>query len=186
MNIRKIGIIGSFAAGAAFAFAPLAAAEGPDFSSILVAEVQSMNWLFGTQATLAAVDPDAITVGDPTLANPLSFSTISAEDLEANTAFAALLFGVNWQEEMSSDPGSYSLFNGALTQFADASNVMLYALMTGGDEIALEDAGSYLFGSDAGIVAGLAGDNAFEDFGNFFNAGLADLGGYFGAGALDV
>jgi hypothetical protein len=186
MSIRKIGVVGSLAAGAAFALAPLAAAEPPDFSSILVGEVQSMNWLFGNAATLAAVDPNEITPGDPTLENPLSFSTISAEDLQANTAFAALLFGVNWETEMSTDPGSYSLFNGALTQFADASNVMLYALMTGGGEIDLEDAGSYLFGSESGIEAGLAGEGFFADFTNFFNAGVADLGGYFGADALAI
>ncbi|BBX23238.1 hypothetical protein MTER_26490 [Mycolicibacter terrae] len=186
MSIRKIGVVGSLAAGAAFALAPLAAAEPPDFSSILLGEVQSMNWLFGNAATLAAVDPNVITVGEPTLENPQSFSTISPEDLHDNTAFAALLFGVNWETEMSGDPGAYSLFNGAVTQFADASNVMLYALMTGGGEIAAEDAGNFLIGSGSGIAAGLAGDGFFEDFTNFFNAGVADLGGYFGAGALDV
>lgn len=186
MSIRKIGVVGSLAAGAAFALAPLAVADPPDFGSILAAEVESMNWLFGTQATLAAVDPDLITVGAPTPENPLSFSTISHDDLVDNTAFAALLFGVNWEDEISSDPGSYSLFNGAVTQFADASNVMLYALMTGGGEISLEDAGSYLFGSESGIEAGLAGDGFFADFTNFFNAGVADLGGYFGLDGIDV
>lgn len=186
MSIRKIGVVGSLAAGAAFALAPLAVAEGPDFSSILVAEVESMNWLFGTQATLAAVDPDLITNGAPTPENPLSFSTISHDDLVDNTAFAALLFGVNWEDEISSDPGSYSLFNGALTQFYDASNVLTYALLTGGGEIDVADAGDYLFGSEAGIADGLAGDGFFADFGNFFQAGVADLFGYFGLGALDM
>lgn len=192
MNIRKIGVVGSFAAGAAFALAPLAAAdpsdtpEAPNFSNILLGQVQSMNWLFGSQATASGVDSDLITAGDPTAENPLSFSTISADDLAANEGFAAMLFGPNWETEMSSDPGSYSLFNGALTQFYDASNVLTYALMTGGGEIELADAGDYLFGSEAGIAAGLDGDGFFADFGNFFQAGVADLFGYFGLGALDI
>lgn len=191
MNIRKIGVVGSFAAGAAFALAPLAAAEddapvAPDFSNILLGQVQSMNWLFGSQATASGVDSDLITAGDPTAENPLSFSTISADDLAANAGFAAMLFGPNWETEMSSDPGSYSLFNGALTQFYDASNVLTYAMMTGGGEIDIADAGDYLFGSEAGIAAGLDGDGFFADFGNFFQAGVADLFGYFGLGALDM
>ncbi|MDD7814843.1 hypothetical protein PP713_19980 [Mycobacterium sp. CSUR Q5927] len=190
MNIRKIGIIGSFAAGAAFAFAPLAAAapaSPPDFSDILQAEVQSLNWLFGTQATLAGVEAGVITPGEPTAENPLSFSTISAADLQANDTFAALVYGPNWADEMSSGlTGSYNLFNGALTQFTDASNVLLYAFMTGGDEIQLEDAGNYLFGSESGIEHGLSGDGFFADFNLFATAGFNDLLGYFAPADLDV
>lgn len=187
MNIRKIGVVGAFTAGAAFAFAPLAAADtASDFSSILLGEVQSMNWLFGTQATLTGVEAGAITPGDPTLTDPLSFSTISAEDLQANTAFAALLFGPNWEDEMSTDPGSYSLFNGALTQFYDANNVLLYALMTGGGEINVADSGDFLFGSDASIAEALGGTGFLADASNFFQNGIEDLGGYFGLGGLDM
>ncbi|GFG70085.1 hypothetical protein [Mycolicibacter senuensis] len=189
MNIRKIGVVGAFAAGAAFAMAPLAAADpgdAPDFSNILLGQVQSMNWLFGSQATASGVEGDLINAGDPTLEDPLSFSTISADDLTDNPAFAAMLFGPNWEAEMSSDPGSYSLFNGALTQFYDASNVLTYALMTGGGEIDVADAGDYLFGSDTAIAESLEGDGFFADFGNFFNAGMADLFGYFGLGMLDM
>lgn len=192
MDIRKIGIIGSFAAGAAFALAPLAAAApddtAPDFSNILLGQVQSLNWLFGTQATLSSFDTDLINEGHPTAADPLQFDTVSKADLLATdgNAFAAMLFGPNWEHEISSDPGSYSVFNGALTQFYDASNVLTYAFMTGGGEIDLGDANNYLFGSEDGIAAGLAGDGYFADFGNFFQAGVADLFGYFGLGALDV
>ncbi|MEB3034322.1 hypothetical protein [[Mycobacterium] nativiensis] len=186
MSIRKIGVIGSFAAGAALALAPLAAAAGdetptpPDFSDILAGQVKSMNWLFETQAKMAGFDADLITKGDPTSENPLSFDTIAKADLLESAAFGKLLYGVNWEDEIGSVPGSFSLFNGALTQFNDANNVLMYALMTGGDEIQLEDAGSYLFGSESGIEAGLAGDGFFADFSNFFQAGVADLGGYFG------
>ncbi|MGV0732386.1 hypothetical protein [Mycolicibacter sinensis] len=185
--------MGAFAAGAAFALAPLAAAETgdtpapPDFSNILVGQVQSMNWLFGSQASLAGVEDGVIIPGEPTAADPLSFSTISRADLLENETFAALLYGPNWEDEMSTGAsGSYSLFNGALTQFYDASNVLTYALLTGGGEIDVADAGDYLFGSEAGIADGLAGDGFFADFGNFFQAGVADLFGYFGLGALDM
>lgn len=191
MSIRKIGIIGSFAAGAAFALAPLAAAAPadtpPDFSNILLAEVQSFNWLFGTQATLAGVEDGVITPGDPTAENPLSFSTITAANLQANETFAALVYGPNWADEMSSGlTGSYNLFNGALTQFTDASNVLLYAFMTGGGEIQLEDASNYLFGSEAGIEHGLSGDGFLADFSNFTNAGFSDLLGYFAPADLGL
>ncbi|OBG02846.1 hypothetical protein [Mycolicibacter sinensis] len=190
MDIRKIGIIGSFAAGAALALAPLAAADTPanppDFSNILLAEVQSFNWLFGTQATLAGVDEGVITPGDPTAANPLSFSTITAADLQANAAFAALVYGPNWADEMSDGvTGSYNLFNGALTQFTDASNVLMYAFLTGGQEIDINNAGDYLIGSEDGIEHGLSGDGFLADFGNFTTAGFSDLFGYFAPADLD-
>jgi hypothetical protein len=164
-------------------------ATPPDFSNILLGEVQSMNWLFGAQATASGFDTDLINVGTPTAADPLQFDTVSKADLERQEghAFAAMLFGSNWANEISSDPGSYSLFNGALTQFTDANNVLLYALMTGGAEIDATqvDVNDYLFGSDASITAALSGDSFWEDAGNFFQNGLADLGGYFAA-AMDV
>lgn len=184
MSIRKMGVIGSFAAGAALALAPMAAAEDPatppDFSNILVGQVQSMNWLFEAQAAMTGVDADFITKGDPTLIDPLSFSSISGTHLAANEAFASLLYGTNWETEMSSDPGSFSLFNGAMVQFNDANNVLMYALMTGGEQINVADAGDYLFGSDTSIAAALAGTTAWEDASNFFANGIADMGGYFG------
>lgn len=186
MNIRKIGVVGALAAGAAFALAPLAAADTPpDFSNILLGEVQSMNWLFGTQATLSGVDEGVITPGDPTLSDPLSFSTITAAQLHANESFAALLYGPNWEDEMSSGlSGSYSLYNGALTQFMDGNNVLMYALLTGGGEIEAANAGDYLFGSDASIADALGGDNFWADASNFYTNGFEDLGGYFGLGDL--
>lgn len=191
MNMNKIGVIGSFAAGAALALAPMAAAapvDPADFSSILVGEVQSMNWLFGAQATLAGVADGVITAGDPTAANPLSFSTISAADLQlpANEGFASLLFGSNWADEMSSDPGSYNLFNGALVQFTDGNNVLLYAMMSGGDQINVADAGDYLIGSDTTIAAALAGDSVWADASAFYTNGFNDMLGYFAMPDVDV
>lgn len=191
MNMNKIGVIGSFAAGAAFALAPLAAAEEPatppDFGNLLQGQVQSMNWLFETQASLSGVADTDITKGVPTEADPLQFSTITKDNLElpANNDFAALLYGSNWADEMSTgDSGSYSLFNGALVQFTDANNVLLYALLSGGGEIDAANYGDYLFGGDASIVLALGGDGFLEDASNFYTNAFNDMLGYFAP--LDV
>ncbi|ORV42822.1 hypothetical protein AWC02_15970 [Mycolicibacter engbaekii] len=172
--MRKLGVVGSFAAGLALALAPVAAAEESDvvdFGPLLDFQIGSMNFLFESQAILAGVGDKVI---DATDANP--FLTIDPEDV--NAALGTLLYGFNWEDEISSDPGSYSLFNGAVTQFVDANNVLLFAILNGGDQIEFEDAADYLFGSDAAIAAGLAGDTAWEDAANFFMAGIADIGGY--------
>ncbi|MCV7382667.1 hypothetical protein [Mycolicibacter longobardus] len=180
MNMRKFGVLGSFAVGTAVALAPLAAADdsasGFDFDSVVQAQIQSMNWLFETQATLAGVGDKVI---DGSEAYP--FLTIDRDDV--NAAFGTLLYGFNWENEISDAPGSYSLLNGALTQFFNGNNVLLFAILNGGDQIEVENAADYLFGSDAGIIAGLAGDSAWEDAANFFQAGFADIGGYF---AIDL
>jgi hypothetical protein len=160
----------------------------PDFSNILLSEVQTMNWLFGAQASASNFDTDLITVGTPTLDDPLQFDTVSKASLQAEdgNAFAAMLFGSNWANEISSDPGSYSLFNGALTQFTDANDVLMYALMTGGGEIDAANTSDHLFGSDASIDEALTGDGFLADASNFFQNGIEDLGGYFAAAVTDV
>jgi len=203
MSIRKSGVVGSFVAGAALALAPMAAAAGgetpdptdtPDvtdtdqFNDLLVSEVTFMNSLFKLQATLGGVtdDDDVIQAGDPTEDNPLDFSTIDNDDLKANEAFASLLYGPNWADEMSSADvsGSYNLYNGALTQFFDGGNVLMYAMLNDGAQIDVADAGDYLFGNADSIADNLAGDSVWADASNFFQDGFADLGGYFGLGDL--
>ncbi|WP_234806858.1 hypothetical protein [Mycolicibacter minnesotensis] len=178
--MRKFGVLSGIVVGAAIAVAPAAAADddsaGVDFSGVLASQIQSMNFLFESQATLAGVGDKVIDVSD---SNP--FLTIAQEDV--NAALGAMLYGINWEDEISAEPGAYSLFNGALTQFIDSNNVLLFAILNGGDQIDFEDAADYLFGSDAAITAGLAGDSAWEDAALFFQAGIADIGGYF---AIDV
>jgi hypothetical protein len=180
MAMRKIDALSGLVVGVALAVAPVAVADGDsagaDFSWVLEGQIQSMNFLFESQATLAGVADKVIDVSD---ANP--FLTIAQEDV--NAELGAMLYGINWEDEISAEPGAYSLFNGALTQFIDSNNVLLFAILNGGDQIDFEDAADYLFGSDAAIAAGLAGDSAWEDAALFFQAGLADIGGYF---AIDV
>lgn len=180
MNIRKIALAGGFAAGA-LALAPLAAAGTGsfDFNDILAGEVSSMNSQFEGLATLAGVPSDDIVKGT----TPLAFDTIDSSDLTKE--FSTLLFGFN-PDNVSTDPGAYSLYNGATIQFTDASNVLLYAMLNNGDTIPAADASDFLLGSESGIEHGLAGGNVFADAGNFFQAGLADLAGYFDFSGLSL
>ena len=52
MDIRKIAVVGSFAAGAALAFAPLASADTP-ITTTVDSEIASLNSLFEGEAALA-------------------------------------------------------------------------------------------------------------------------------------
>lgn len=197
MSIRKIGVVGSFAAGVAFALAPLAAAETStdtstgtfDFSDVLVTEVKSMNFLFEAQAALAGVKDADIVKGAPTDVNPLSFDVMKAGGPLDNETFAHLIYGIDPEKAgESSLTGSYNLFNGAVTQFADANNVLLYALLNKGAEIdpTKVDVSDFLFGSDKSIDAALGGGGVFADFGNFFMNGVNDVMGYLDLPSIDV
>jgi hypothetical protein len=171
MSIRKIAVVGGFAAGAALAFAPLASAD--DFSSILDSEIASLNGIFEGDAALAGDS------GDVTLGGTGAFDTITPADIatvqgDGTTPFDYLIYGVDPTEAgLASDPGSYNVFNGALTEFYDASNVELYSLLNNGDLIPAAD----LFGSSTSIADGLASSDPAEFF---FNFGLGDLEGFLG------
>jgi len=173
MDIRKIAVIGGFAAGAALAFAPLAAAD--DLTSTVSSEISSLNSIFTFEADLAGKGGDIIA---PTTANP--FETIPLTDAPQQAPFTALdyeLYGFNPAfAGPASDPGSYNVDNGAITEFYDAYNADLYGLL---NNLALiPDAD--LFGSDKVIDAALATGSDFGAATTFFDAGLADLAGFFG------
>lgn len=70
MNIRKIAVVGSFAAGAALAFAPLAAAD--DLTPTVDTEIASLNSLFDSEAAFAG--DTVITRG------PNTFDTVPLAD----------------------------------------------------------------------------------------------------------
>lgn len=190
MNIRKIGVVGAFAAGAAFALAPLAAAapDAPDtqafnWSSIVDSQHDSMNWLFNTGASFTGVPAaDIIPASD---ANP--FATITHPNLAANDAFAQLVYGTNWAAEMSDgDTGSYNLLNGALLEFNNGSNTMLWALMNDGDNLDW-DSGA-LFGGNAAMdiaTDAAASGDGWGQASDYFELGFNDLLGYF-APAVDA
>jgi hypothetical protein len=173
MNTRKIAAVGSFVAGAALAFAPLASAD--DLTTTVDSEIASLNSLFESQAALAGVSGDVITgtgvLDTIPLADAPDAAPLTALDYELYGPFAGIDIG-----NMDAAPGAADVFNGALVEFDDAYNTIA----------------SYLIGSDAIIpttdLVGLA-DIALDDgtvadpalFADFFNAGIADIAGLFGA-----
>lgn len=162
------------------------AASTVDFSAILDSEISSLNSIFDSGALLSGVPADAIGT------DAAGFSTVPAEfapqvtDPADLTAFSYFLYGVNPIDAgIASDPGSYVVFNGALTEFYDAFNVGLYALFNGGDLVPAADASDFLFGS-AGTIADALADGATVSSAitDFLTNGFADLAGYFDLGAF--
>jgi hypothetical protein len=182
MNVRKIAVIGSFAAGAALALAPLASADPTDITSSVDAEIASINALFGYDTTVAGVSSDDIVKGTDTqpfdTINPADVTDVQG-DGTTPTLFDYLVYGVNPIEAgLASDPGAYNVYNGASVEFDDAYNVFLYSLLNGG---ALDPNDSDFFGSQSMIDSALGDDATVTSaFDTFFQAGVADLEGYFG------
>jgi hypothetical protein len=177
MKIRKIAVLGSFAAGAALALAPLAAAD--DLTPVVDSEVAAMNALFQTDALLTGVPSSDYAIG------PQGFDAILPADVatvqdNGTTPFDFVLYGVNPTEAgLASDPGAYTEFNGALVNFDDAYNVELFSLLNPNapiDTIPLTD----LFGSASGISEALATGTASGAVTDFLTDGWNDLLGYFG------
>ncbi|MFZ0714548.1 MAG: hypothetical protein WAN02_10135, partial [Mycobacterium sp.] len=94
---------------------------------------------------------------------------------DGTTAFDYLIYGLNPADNLATDPGSYNVLNGALTEFYDASNVELYSLLNNGDLLPVADA----FGSAHEIGIALGADATVSSAATaFFDAGLADLTGF--------
>jgi hypothetical protein len=176
MDIRKIAVVGSFAAGAALALAPLAAAD--PLTGTVDTEVASLNSLFQTDAFLAGVPSTDYTVGAQ------GFDTILPADVatvqgNGTTLFDFLLYGVDpTKAGLAGDPGAFTEYNGALVNFDDALNVELFSLANPTaaiDTIPLTD----LFGSASGISEALATGTATLAAGDFLTDGFADLTGFF-------
>jgi hypothetical protein len=175
MNIRKIAVLGGFAAGAAVAFAPLASAD--DLTSVLDTEISSLNSIFTTEATIAG---DSSDITSATAANPFDIITpadIATVQGAGTTPFDYLIYGVDpTNAGISPDPGAYDVFNGALTEFSDALNVELYSLQNNG---ALDTNVADFIGSSSSIADGLSQANATDAAEYFLNFGLGDLQGFF-------
>ena len=91
-----------------------------------------------------------------------------------NTSFNDLVFGLN-PDNVSGDPGSYDVLNGAVTEIYNAINVEDYALLNGGALLPVAD----LFGTHDFLGDGVAGAVS-----EYLQLGLSDLAGYFDAGSL--
>jgi len=169
MKIRKIAVVGGLAAGAALAFAPLASAD--DLTATIDSEISELNTIFQGDATLAGDGSDVISSSTPGVFDtiPLQY----APDSGTPTLLDYELYGLNPIANAASDPGSYNVFNGALTEFDDAYNALLYSADYNGALIPATD----LFGSATEIGTALGTGTDLGAAGDFFSAGLADLAG---------
>jgi hypothetical protein len=176
MDIRKIAAAAGFATGAALAFAPLAAADNP-ITTTVDSEIASLNSLFESQAALAGVPLADITFHEGSFDTVLAADAPKVTDPGQLTLLDYELFGVKPIEAgLVTDPGSYSLFNGALGKFDDAYNVFLYAAQNGG---AMDMNDADFIGSASSIDhAQTLGVTGAEQY--FFNFGVGDLEGYYG------
>jgi hypothetical protein len=173
MDIRKIAVVGSFAAGAALALAPLAAAD--PLTTTIDSEISGENSLFQLEALFANVPSTDYALSSD------GFDTINAADITKDAPASGTpsildyeLFGVKpFTAGVASDPGSFNVFNGAETKFDDAYNVLLYAAE---NKDALIPAGD-LFGNH--ITDALAGGTDASAFEYLWNFGVGDLSGFF-------
>src|SRR6202035_5608070 len=179
MDIRKVAVVGSFAAGAALAFAPLASATPDPLISVVGSEESLLNSLFVGDATLAGVPSTDYSVVD-------GFDVIKSADIPAvqgsgatlgTTPFDYLTYGVDpLKAGLATDPGAYNVFNGALTEWADAYNTELYSLLNAGALIPAPD----LIGSTETIQDAFAnGTGSVPDVATYFyEFGANDLSGF--------
>lgn len=179
--MRKIAVLGSFAAGAALALAPLASADPAAVDSTLVTDVlgseeSMLNGLFVTDATLAGdySDLTAPTATDPFyMITPADITTVQGT---GTTAFDYLVYGVDpAQAGLASDPGSYNVLNGALTEFDNAYNVELYSLFNGGNL----DTTATDYIQNSSLDHALTLSSATDAFDYLYNFGIGDLSGFF-------
>ena len=179
MNIRKIVVVGSFAAGAALAFAPLASADS--LTDVVDTEISSLNSLFTIDTTLAGVPSTDIIPGATGVFDTINPTDVAAVQGDGTTAFDFLTYGVDpTAAGLAGDPGSFTLFNGALVEFDDALNAELFGLENSNALIPTAD----LFGSANEITTALATGSDMGAATDFFSAGLADLSGFFDIGSL--
>jgi hypothetical protein len=91
MHIRKIAVLGSFAAGAALALAPLASAD--NLTSTVDSEIAALNALFTEEADLAGDGNDVIapTATNPFDTIPLADAPTTAPSLTSITSYGGLI-----------------------------------------------------------------------------------------------
>jgi hypothetical protein len=188
MHVRKIAAAASLACGAALALAPLAQADlTSTVSSTLDAEIASQNSLFETYAALSG-DAADITKGGTGIYDSFTTPADLAKDAPHLvpgvadygdvTQLETYLYGANpIIAGISTASGPFSEFNGALTEFDDAYNVLAYAAANGGNLDT--NVGDYL-GSATNIGNAVSGEGATVSsaYQYFLNFGLGDLKGY--------
>jgi hypothetical protein len=170
MNLRKIAVVGGFAVGAALTLAPLASAD--TLGDAVSSEESLLNSIFVSDATLAGVPSSDYSVVD-------GFDVIKAGEIatvqgDGTTAFDYLIYGLNPADNLATDPGSYNVLNGALSEFADAYNLELYSLLNPSAAFDTIPAGD-LFGSPDTIATALGESTVSAAIGDFVSNGFSDL-----------
>lgn len=180
MNMRKIVVVGGFAAGAAFVLAPLAAADTDPLASVVDSEIASMNFLFGIDTFFSGVPATDITSG------PLGFDIINPDAVDmvqddGSTLFDHLVYGFNPSVAgMATDPGAYSIYNGAMVPFDDGINSLLYAFMNNGDVLDWDGGTGDLFGGTSMENIAIGADSGWAEAMSYFQFAWGDLMGFFG------
>jgi hypothetical protein len=158
--------------------APLASADTPVDPSIIDSEIASLNSLFAADTTAAGVSSTDIATGGTGVFTTIPLGA-DVTTVEANTTFDDLVYGFN-PSNLTTDPGSYDVFNGALTKFDDAINVGIYALENTGNNIPLTDfATDGVFGLSSTAASDLAGETASAAITTLLTDSYSDLLGYF-------
>jgi hypothetical protein len=178
MDIRKIAVVGGFAVAAALTSAPLASAD--DLTTTVDSEIASLNSTFTTEADLAGDSADVTPGGTGVLdtilpADAPDAAPLTTLDYELYGPLASLLIGVD--NPVSGDPfldpapGAQDVFNGALAEFDDAYNALVYGL----NDTALIPTTDLVSPVDIATVEGASITTEAGLFGNFLDTGIADL-----------
>jgi len=178
MDIRKIAVVGGFAVAAALTSAPLASAD--DLTTTVDSEIASLNSLFDSEAVIAGDGSDVVpgTTGvldTIPLADAPDAAPLTTLDYELYGPFASLLIGVDntvsGAPYLDPDPGAQDVANGALAEFDDAYNALVYGL----NDTALIPATDLV--SPVDILTDTGGGITTEAglFANFLDTGLSDL-----------
>jgi hypothetical protein len=177
MDIGKIAVVGGFAVAAALTSAPLASAD--DLTPIVDGDIASLNSIFETEAAIAGDSADVTLGGTGVLdtilpADAPDVAPLTTLDYELYGPFANLLIGVDNPVSdlpyLDPAPGAQDVGNGAVVEFDDALNALVYWLVNDDEVIPATDLiGAYDQSLD------VAGATEPGLFGSFLDTGIADL-----------
>ena len=181
MQIRKIAAAAMFATGASVALAPLASADPSEFAvSTLDSEIATQNSILETYALLTGDTAD-ITKGGTGVYDTIN-QTVTPHLVPGDASYGQVtpleteIYGANpILAGISTDTGPYNVFNGALTEYYDAYNVLAFSAQNGGE---LDTNPADYLGSSSSIAHALDTGSVSGAYQYFTNFALGDLKGY--------